>query len=264
MITVKEIRNALFELAPIDAKMDFDNVGLLVGDSKRQVDSIIVTLDITTEVIAEAIAAGAELIVSHHPLLFSEKTVTDETYNGGRILSLLSNGISAICMHTNLDAAICGVNDALARACGLSYTQLLCEEGKYADGTPFSYGRTGTLNEAVPLREYMAMLKTSLKANGFRYHNSGKPVSKVAVVGGSGGSYLETAHALGCDTLVTGEAKYDVFLMARELGISLVDADHFCTENVVVPVLVDYINGCFPSVKCEVSTKHGQTARFFV
>jgi len=264
MITVKDIRDALFELAPPDAKMDFDNVGLLAGDSRSQVKSIIVALDITSEVVEEAIAAGANLIVSHHPLLFSEKSITDTTNIGSRILSLLTNGISAICMHTNLDAAKGGVNDALAKACGLSDVQLLCEEGRYTDGTPYSYGRIGTLDTAVPLRDYMATLKTSLKANGFRYHNSGKNVSKVAVVGGSGGSYLETAFNAGCDTLVTGEAKYDVFLLARELGITLIDADHFCTENTVVPELVCFINERFPSVPCVQSTKHGQTARFFV
>jgi len=264
MITVKDIRDALFELAPVEAKMDFDNVGLLAGDSTKPVNSIIVTLDITTEVIDEAISCGVDLIVSHHPLLFSAKSITDETYDGKRILSLLANGISAICMHTNLDAATGGVNDALAAACGLTDTKLLFEEGKYADGAPFSYGRIGTLDNPVPLREYMTTLKTSLKANGFRYHNSGKPVSKVAVVGGSGGSDLEKAAVQGCDTFVTGEAKYDVFLLARELGISLIDADHFCTENVVVPVLVDYINKRFPAVVCNISTCHGQTARFFI
>ena len=264
MFTIKDIRDALFELAPADAKMDFDNVGLLAGDSRRQVKSIIVALDITSEVIEEAIDTGADLIVSHHPLLFSEKSITDTTNTGSRVLSLLTNGISAICMHTNLDAARGGVNDALARACGLSDVQLLCEDGRYADGTPYSYGRVGTLEPAVPLRDYLTMLKSALKASGLRFHNSGKPVSKVAVVGGSGGSYLETAFETGCDTLVTGEAKYDVFLLARELGITLIDADHFCTENTVVPELVRYLKERFPSVLCSQSSRHGQTARFFV
>ena len=264
MHTVKEIRDALFELAPHEAKMDFDNVGLLAGDSRRQVSSILIALDITSEVIEEAIDTGADLIVSHHPLLFSEKSITDADNTGKRILALLTNRLSAICMHTNLDAARGGVNDALAAACGLSDVQLLCEDGKYSSGEPYSYGRIGKLDTPVPLRDYMTMLKASLKANGLRYHNSGRPVSKVAVVGGSGGNYLETAFDAGCDTFVTGEAKYDVFLLARELGISLIDADHFCTENVVVPVLHRYLDERFPSVLCAQSSRHGQTARFFV
>ena len=264
MYTVKDVRDALFEFAPADAKMDFDNVGLLAGDSLRQVNSILVSLDITSEVIEEAVDTGSDLIVSHHPLLFSEKSITDSTNTGKRIIKLLTNNLAAICMHTNLDAARCGVNDALAAACGLSDVQLLCEEGRYADGTPYSYGRVGTLDTAVPLRDYLMMLKYTLKANGFRYHNSGKPVSKVAVVGGSGGSYLETAFEAGCDTLVTGEAKYDVFLLARELGITLIDADHFCTENTVTPVLCRYLSERFPNVQCTQSSRHGQTARFFV
>ncbi|NLB29628.1 MAG: Nif3-like dinuclear metal center hexameric protein, partial [Clostridiales bacterium] len=219
MYTVKDVCDALFELAPADEKMDIDNVGLLAGDSLRKVDSILGSLDITSEVIKEAVDTGVDLIVSHHPLLFSEKSITDTTLTGKLILSLLSNKISAICMHTNLDAARGGVNDALARACGLSGVQILCDEGHYSDGTAYSYGRIGRLDPEVPLRDYLSMLKSALKTKGLRYHNSGKAVSKVAVVGGSGGSYLERAFGLGCDTLVTADVKYDVFLAAREIGI---------------------------------------------
>lgn len=264
MCTVKEVRDALFELAPIDAKMDFDNVGLLAGDSRRQVNSILVALDVTGEVIEEALDTGADLIVTHHPLLFSEKSVTDESITGKLILSLLENKLSAICMHTNLDAARGGVGDALARACGLSNTELLCAEGRYPDGSPYSYGRIGTLDTATALRDYLSLLMSSLRTNGLRYHSSGKPVSRIAVVGGSGGSYLETAFDLGCDTLVTADVKYDVFLAARELGINLIDADHFCTENTVIPELCRYLSERFPSVSCSVSARHGQTSRFFV
>jgi dinuclear metal center YbgI/SA1388 family protein len=244
--------------------MDFDNVGLLAGDSRAAVRGILVALDVTSEVIDEAAASGANLIVSHHPLLFDIKRVTDGDIRGKKLLSLLSHSISAICMHTNLDAARGGVNDALARAAGLRDTALLSEDGRYPDGTPFSYGRVGTLQGPMRMREYLTFLKNALKTNGLRYHNAGREVSRVAVVGGSGGDDLLAAFERGCDTFVTADVKYDVFLDARELGINLIDADHFCTENTVVPELRRVISEAFPAISCAVSERHGQTARFFV
>jgi dinuclear metal center YbgI/SA1388 family protein len=260
---VGNVLSRLFELAPIEAKMDFDNVGLLAGDSRSPVRGILVALDITGEVIDEAASSGANLIVSHHPLLFDMKRVTDGDIRGRKLLSLLSRGMSAICMHTNLDAARGGVNDALARAAGLRDAELLSEDGRYAGGTPFSYGRLGTLPAPMRMGEYLAFLKNALKTNGLRYHSSGREVSRVAVVGGNGGSELEKAAAAGCDTLVTADVKYDVFLDARELGINLIDADHFCTENVVVPELKRVLSEAFPGTPCSVSERHCQTAQFF-
>ncbi|MDR2421383.1 MAG: Nif3-like dinuclear metal center hexameric protein, partial [Oscillospiraceae bacterium] len=262
MVAVGGVLSRLFEFAPIEAKLDSDNVGLLAGDSRSPVRRILVALDITGEVIDEAASSGANLIISHHPLLFDLKRVTDGDIRGKKLLSLLSRGISAICMHTNLDAARGGVNDALARAAGLRDTELLSEHGRCPDGTPFSYGRLGTLSAPMRISEYLAFLKNALKTNGLRYHSSGREVSRVAVVGGSGGSELEKAVAAGCDTFVTADIRYDVFLDARELGINLIDADHFCTENVVVPELKRVLSEAFPDVPCRISERHGQAARF--
>jgi dinuclear metal center YbgI/SA1388 family protein len=246
----------LLDFAPAEAKMDFDNVGLLAGDSRGIVTRVLVALDITSEVIREAAELGAQLIVSHHPLLFSAKSVTDGTIVGSKLLALLSDGISAICMHTNLDAAAGGVNDALAAALGLRNIAPI--------EPPPAYGRVGELAAPTELGGFLAFLKGALKSNGLRYHDAGRAVSRVAVVGGSGGDYLQKALDAGCDTLVTSDIKYDVFLDARELGINLIDADHFCTENTVVPVLRDRLAAAFPGVECSVSGRHGQTARFFV
>jgi dinuclear metal center YbgI/SA1388 family protein len=213
-------------------------------------------------VIEEARELGARLIVSHHPLFFSEKSVTDATVNGGKILALAESGIAAICMHTNLDAAIGGVNDALARAAGLTGASLLEEEGRL-DGEAFSYGRVGSLEEPVALEEYLAQLKAALGAEGLRYHDAGVPVRKIAVVGGSGGSYLASAVRLGCDTLVTADIKYDVFLEAAEYGVNLIDGGHFRTENLVVPIIAHHITERFPEAQVVVSSRHGDTARFY-
>ncbi len=113
MATVQDIFSFLAKKAPVEKKLDFDNVGLLVGRSDRPVSRIVLALDIVDEVIEEAIALGADLIVSHHPLFFSLKTVTDASWTGNRALTLAENRIAAICMHTNLYAAVGGVNDSL-------------------------------------------------------------------------------------------------------------------------------------------------------
>lgn len=263
MPNVREVYEALFRLAPKEMKMDFDNVGFLVGKADTAVSRILVSLDITDDVVAEAGAEDAQLIVSHHPLFFSLAGVTDEDRIGRKIVKLIEGGMSAICMHTNLDAARGGVNDALAAAAGIHDAELLAVDGCCADGTEFSYGRVGHIEKPMNLADYMTGLKSALNTNGLRYHDAGRPVHKVGVVGGSGGSELRSAISQGCDTFVTSDIKYDVFLEAKESGINLIDGDHFCTENLVVPKLVEYIKSEFPDVIVMIARKHGQTARFF-
>jgi dinuclear metal center YbgI/SA1388 family protein len=261
MVKVQDVLAVLSEFAPVVRKMDFDNVGLLAGFREREVRNVLVSLDITDDVITEAIDMNAELIVSHHPMFFSINSVTDDDRTGRKLIRLISNGISAICMHTNLDAAEGGVNDALAEAAGLTGIRHLDEEGVDEAG-PYSYGRVGTLAAPMVFRDYLLGLKERLNSKGLRYHDAGRPVSKVAVVGGSGGSYLKHALALGCDTLVTSDIKYDVFLEAKEMNINIADADHFCTENVVTPVLQRKLCASFPDIAVSVAKCHGQTAKF--
>lgn len=263
MPAVSEIFAFLDKRAPVGTKMDFDNVGLLAGFTKRDVTKIIVTLDITDDVINEAILKNAELIVSHHPLFFGLKSVMDGDRTGRKIVALLNNGVSAICMHTNLDAAVGGVNDALLKVLGLNCLGLLSVGGTTADGAQYGTSRIGELDTPIMMKEFLPCVKGALNANGLRYHDSGKAVKRVGVVGGSGGSELSAAVKNGCDTLLTADIKYDVFLEAKEEGINLIDADHFCTENVVCPVLSDWLSVEFKDVKVELSSVHGQTARFF-
>lgn len=255
MPTVGELYAVLAEKAPPALKLDFDNVGLLVGRSDRAVKKAVAALDITDDVIAEAVCEKAELIVSHHPLFFELRSVTDATWTGERALTLAENKIAAICMHTNLDAARGGVNDALLAALGVDYTGELDERSRI--------GRVGELPETVSLADFLPTVKSALRSNGLRYHDAGRPVHRVAVCGGSGGGEIALAQAAGCDTYVTADIKYDPFLEAKHLGINLIDADHFCTENVVIPVLRDWICEAFPDVEVIISRTHGQTAQFY-
>lgn len=254
MITVNDVLTFLTKKAPVELALGFDNVGLLVGRRNKTLDRVLVSLDITDEVIQEAINMSADLIVSHHPLFFELKTVSDQSWTAERALTLAENGIAAICMHTNLDAAEGGVNDALIAALGAHYTEVLDPESRI--------GRIGSLSAAITLDEFLTRVKFALKGNGLRYHDAGKPVHRIAVCGGSGGSDIPLAYNAGCDTYVTADVKYDQFLEAKHLGINLIDADHFCTENVVVPVLCDWITEAFPVLDIQISRIHGQTAQF--
>ena len=262
MKTVKEIFEYLDKKAPVAYKMDFDNPGFLVGDAKWPVEKIVLALDITDEVINEAIAAGAGLIVSHHPLFFSLKSVNSETSTGARAVRMIENKIAGICMHTNLDAVHEGVNDALARKLGLGDIEAFEMSGTDENGNFYGIGRIGSLNEPMTMDWFLPLVKSALDGNGLRYHDAGRPVSRVAVGGGSCGSYLELAAQMGCDTFVTSDVKYDTFLDAKRMGINIIDADHFCTENVVIPVLERWLKAEFPDVGLVIS-KHGQTAQFF-
>ena len=264
MANVGQIFEYLNELAPVGLKMDFDNVGLLVGNAEAKVEKCLVALDITDEVIEEAVRLDAQLIVSHHPIIFGAiKSVTADDLVGRKIISLIRNDISAVCMHTNLDIAEGGVNDMLMSALKAKTLGYLEACGVDADGTPVGCGRVGELEAPMLFEDFLALCKTALNANGLRYHYAGKPVKKLAVMGGAGGSSLTDAVAAGCDTYVTSDIKYTSYLDAKELGINLIDADHFCTENVVVPVLADKLAGRFEDVSFALSSVHMQTAQFF-
>ena len=267
MPTVNDVSNYLSSIAPIEMKMDFDNVGFLVGRGAGDVSKIMVSLDITNDVISEALEIGANLIVSHHPLFFSLKRVTDADTTGERIIRLLSGGLSAICMHTNLDAARGGVNDELACAVGIARAgeeaEFLFEDGQLPTGEAFSYGRFGCLPMPCAMPEYLEFLKKALNTNGLRYYDAGYDVYKVAIVGGSGADKFDQAVRRGCDTFITADIKYNYFLEAKEKGINLIDADHFCTENVVMGVLADKLCTAFPDVEVAMAKRHIQTVKFY-
>ncbi len=262
MVSVKDVYDYINILAPFSSKMDFDNVGLLAGISTDEVKKIIVSLDITDEVIEEAAACGANLIVSHHPLFFSLKCVSDLDPNGKKAAAILRNGMSAICAHTNLDAARGGVNDVLAKKAGIVNPRLLCVEGVDENGNEYCIGRMGEIKEEMELEDYLRFLKDSLNVSGLRYVSGGKKVKKVAVVGGSGMSMLDYVLAGGCDTFITADIKYNGFLDAKEGGYNLIDADHFGTENVVVPYLAEKLRDKFKDIDIMISKKHCQSVKF--
>ena len=258
MATVREIFQELDRWATFETQMDFDNAGFLVGRGDREVRKILVSLDITEAVTEEAAAWGADLIVSHHPVIFHPvKRLTDETPTGRTLLALAERGVAAICAHTNLDAAQGGVNVCLAQALELTELEQLCQDGVDRNGQPYGVGRVGLCHTAgLSAGEYAAFVKEKLIAAGVRFADGGKPVRRVAVGGGSCGSMLSDALAAGCDTFVTADVKYDQFLEAKALGLTLMDAGHYATENVVCPKLVQYLALKFPGIPIQLSQVH--------
>ena len=150
MAVVRDIYESIDKIAPFDTQEGFDNAGFLVGHGDREVRRLLVALDITPEVAAEAVGRGAELIVSHHPVIFHPvKSVTDATVTGRVLMALLEGGVAAICAHTNLDAAHGGVNGCLAQALELSDTGQLRQAGEDALGRPYGIGRVGTVHREI-------------------------------------------------------------------------------------------------------------------
>lgn len=231
MATVKDIYNFIDNMAPFNTAEEWDNSGLLVGDENKTVNKIIFALDCTEDVINQATSCDADLIVTHHPIIFkplSELTADSLPYK------LIKNDISIICAHTNYDKAINGVNDILCNSVEL-------ENVEHVDGACLN---VGVLTNEMNSKEFAHFVKSKL--NGVvRFNNIEKSIKKVAVCSGSGSDYLSLAKNLNCDALLTGDGSHHSFLDADEMGILLVCAGHFETENIAIKPLAEKIKNQF-------------------
>ena len=263
MTTVNDILLYLETLAPQSMKMDWDNVGLLCGSKTKEVRKILVALDPFESVCKEAAAMEADLLVTHHPLIFQPvNAVTDDTSIGRAILTLIREDISTINAHTNLDCAPGGVNDVLAQALGLEDVQVIAPSGVDEEGRPWGLLRKGAA-ETQSLEQFLKQVKNNLGCQGLKYVSGGKPVSHVAVGGGACAGEFRNAVNAGCDTFVTSDVKYNQFWDAKELGLNLIDAGHFHTENPVCAVLAEKLQTAFPEITVVLSENHTDCANFF-
>jgi len=257
MITVQDILTRLEEIAPYSLAESWDNVGLLCGDAAQEVTDVLCALDITSPVLAEAVEQGAQLVVAHHPAIFtpiSRVTPQDET---GRILRFaIQHNIAFICMHTNMDSAVGGVNDALAEALHLS--NIINMEG----GENKTIGRVGDLSQTMSPRLFASYVKQCLSANGVRYCDGGRKIHRIAVGGGACGSMMDAAIQKGADAFVIGDCNYSTMQKAQAAGLTLVDAGHFSTENPVVSVFAREIAEAFPDLVVSISKLHADCISF--
>lgn len=237
MTSIQEIYEMLAGLAPVELAQSWDNPGLLVqaGDAT---DRVLVTLDITHPVVEEAKRLGCGLIVSHHPVIFDGLKRLDRR---DVAFALVQAGISAICMHTNLDAAAGGVNEVLAGLLGIRDMQ------PFADGC----GRVGEI-DPIGTADLAARAQQVL-GGPVKYADAGKPVRRLAVISGAGGSMFEDALAAGADCLLTGEASHHAALDAPRLGLSLIAGTHYTTERPVVSAVADRLRAAFPALDVQCS-----------
>lgn len=258
MTTVADILSFIESIAPTSMKADWDNVGLLCGRSNKQVRTVLVALDPFESVCREAEQLGADLIVTHHPLIFRPMhAITDSTYLGRDILFLISHDIAAINAHTNLDCAPGGVNDTLAGILGLKDIEVIGTQD-----VPMGLLRKGTV-PAQSLNDFLCHTKEVLNCQGLRYVDGGKPVHRVAVGGGACASGIIDVIDSGCDTFVTADVKYNQFWDAKSMGLNLIDAGHFQTENPVCNVLANKIQATFPECNVLLSKSHRDCIHFF-
>jgi len=263
MASVADVLRFVESVAPAHMKEDWDNVGLLCGRGRQEVKRILVALDPFRNVIDEAVRLGADLIVTHHPLIFGElRAVTEDTETGRCLLKLIENGIAAINAHTNLDLAPGGVNDVLARKLGLENICVLNPEGTDEKGRLYGLLRMGTVEEQ-PLEQFLKTVRENLNCEGLRYVNPNDTVRRVAVGGGSCSGAMEQAIEAGCDTFVTADVKYNGFRSAYEQGLNLIDAGHFHTENPVMSVLAEKMRKAFPDVEVILSENHADCMKFY-
>lgn len=261
MATVKDILTFLGTVAPEYMKEDWDRVGLNCGHTDAPVSKILVALDPFHHVCQEAKAIGAQLLVTHHALLWDPGFITDNDPTGERTLFLIENGIAHINAHTNLDCAPGGVNDVLAQALGLSEITVIDPAGQDENGNPYGLLRCGYVEETT-LQDFLSHVKDQLGTPVLRFARGSGQVRKVAVGGGSCAGAMHLAMAAGCDTFVTADVKYNQFWDARDYGLNLIDAGHFYTENPVVPVLADAISKAFPEIEVMISQSHRDCMEF--
>ena len=233
---IRDVLDHLCSIAPIETAMDFDNVGLLVGDKSSDVNSCVIALDCTQKIVDVAIEKGAQLIITHHPVIFNPLKMV---LKGDIVYRLIENGISVISMHTNLDIAEKGVNSELLSILALDNpTYVNCE-----DGFRFPIAELKDALSADKFAKYVKeRLNTPVKYVG---ENT---VKRVAVCSGSGADFLFDAKANGADALVTSECKHHLFNAAAEMGITLIDAGHFNTEDIIIEPLCKILKAEFPTV----------------
>ncbi len=246
-----ELYNALCEIIPSNLSCEWDHDGLEVCPApEKQVKRVIVSLDVTDEVIERAIEGGFDVIISHHPIFFgSLDNISAINAKGARAVKLAKHDIAVMSFHTRLDALEGGVNDTLARLLGL------CDI-KLAEADNDKIMRIGTLGEECDAEEYCERIKSALSTSmgqaSVTLAPSGKRVKTVALIGGSGGDYIEMAAATGADTYVTGDVKYHQYLSAKEHGINVITAGHFHTEYPVCRVLCEKLSELCPDIETDI------------
>ena len=239
-------------IAPFETQESWDNSGFLVGDGNKEIKKVMVALDVAEPVLNEAFGKGAQLIISHHPVIFG---ALKEIHPKNIAFLAAEKGIAVISAHTCLDIADGGVNDCLAAALGLENVE------KVDDGEGLM--RVGELNESLSCIDFVKYVAEKINVGGIKYTPTEKMIKKVAVCGGSGGDLYPAAISAGADAYVTAYIKHNLFIDMRRDDFCVLDAGHFCTENTVIKPLAQKIMAAFPDTEVIVSEVSEDPARYW-
>lgn len=240
--TVGQVLEFLNTIAPLNTAESYDNVGLLAGNSGAVVTGIATCLDITAEIVEEAVSKNANLIVSHHPVIFHpmKRIMSDSP-----VYQLIRNDISAVAIHTNFDMSEGGVNDALMELLGWESCGVL----EQTEPNGLGIGSVADLPLGFTAKALAEHCKTSLDLESVKYcEGSEHVITRVGVCSGSGGDLLAQAKALGCQALVTGDVKHSVWIEAHNLGMALIDAGHYGTEKCSSHRIATLLSRAFPEI----------------
>lgn len=244
MITVSELIQWIDAYAPFRLAAQWDHCGLQVGSPAAEVSRVLVALDVSSRTLDEAIRLECQCVVTHHPLIFRPmQAVREDQYPGALVARAIRSCVSLIAAHTNLDIAREGTNDKLCALMGLVSLSPLDPEGvREGDSGQLGLGRVGELPESLSLAALARELQRVLGDSKVRVVGSPeRPIRRVAVCTGSGGSLLEVALASGVDAFVTGDLKYHEAQRAQEENLSLIDVGHFASEHLIVHPLTVYL-----------------------
>ncbi|NLB21667.1 MAG: Nif3-like dinuclear metal center hexameric protein [Clostridium sp.] len=229
-VKLGELIAIIEKTAPLQLKEAWDNPGLAVGDPEQVIEKVLIGMDVTMGLIDEANALGAQLILTHHPMLFSRPdSVTPQNLSGRKILALVKNNLSAYSAHTNLDKAKMGMNDRLMHLLGFNEWTLL-EDPEDGQSEDEGIGRMTTI-DPISLNELATKVTHALDLDQVRF--AGNPeqiIETVAVINGSGAEFIQGAKEQGINCIITGDTKYHEVLDALEDGICVIDPGHFASE----------------------------------
>lgn len=223
MTTVKDIIFELELIAPLDLSLEGDNCGLIVGSMDKPVNVSILALDVTNEVIDMAIKRKAELIITHHPVIYKD---VKQVLSNSVLYRLIQNDIAVVSGHTNLDVAMCGTNCELANRLDLVRVNVCKNTDKM--------GRLGKLRKPLTGEELALFVKTRLGAPLVQVTNKENKINTVCVLGGSGDEYMKAAFEAGADAFITGEVRHYSYIDAINTGVTLITAGHHHTESPVL------------------------------
>ncbi|WP_455715615.1 Nif3-like dinuclear metal center hexameric protein [Anaerosporobacter sp.] len=235
----RDLMKKLETIAPIHYAENWDNVGLIVGDEEQEIHKILIALDPSTDVIEQAINQKCDMIITHHPLIFSPmKKITNRDFIGKRILSMMNHSIAYYAMHTNMDIAI--MAEESAAMIGLNDTIAL--EPAVAGDDKIGIGRFGGLGKTMTLLELANKVKEQFKLDDVRVVGDlSNEINKVAISTGSGEDFIENAIQMGADVLITGDIRHHKALDALERNLSIIDAGHYGTERFMVEWLASHL-----------------------